>query len=291
MAVKNGDEKDEKTVAIAVTIATSPNVRSAAPSTTRRSSIASGARTHPITASPSAHGMGTYVRARGIRNATMSGEDDATDERRRWGERPLVARDGADCEEKDAGVGCDEYEQRAQGTEIFADQIFGPPNGPREDREDRLEFELAIERGRPEDDGDDDAVEGNARRSEIAHDAEGAPERELSDDEAISRRREGEREEPVKHARTHGLSVSIQRDDADPVEHQVRRDVSRGNVTDPRRRRRASRPRSCSDSRRSGSSIRPREASGRGTGRRARSRPNTLRSPRSLDTSHPFGRR
>src|ERR1044071_6470731 len=71
-AVKNGDEKDANTVAIAVMMPTSASANAAAPATTRRSSGASAASNQPEAHTTAAHGIGTYVRVRGKRHATRT---------------------------------------------------------------------------------------------------------------------------------------------------------------------------------------------------------------------------
>src|SRR6478609_7865019 len=57
-ALRNGDENEENSVAIAVTSATSDSVSAAEPSTTRRSSGAPPAKYAPAAKIKNAHGMG-----------------------------------------------------------------------------------------------------------------------------------------------------------------------------------------------------------------------------------------
>src|SRR6187399_975263 len=65
MAVRNGDENDENTVASAVTIPTSSSVRLADAASTRRSSGAPSEQANPTTNTTTASGMGRYERQRG----------------------------------------------------------------------------------------------------------------------------------------------------------------------------------------------------------------------------------
>ena len=67
----------------------------------------------------------------------------------------------------------DEDGQDEQGAEVLANEVFGSTYGSGEDREDRLLFELAIQRGAGEHDGDRDRVDRDGGGTEVGDNAWG----------------------------------------------------------------------------------------------------------------------
>src|SRR5690606_19690014 len=90
---------------------------------------------------------------------------------------------------------------------------------PREDGEDRLLLELSVERGRADDDGNHESVEGDRRSAEIGYDARRVPEGELTDRNRVERRSERKGAEAQQNPGANGLPVGVEGDGGDSSEH------------------------------------------------------------------------
>jgi hypothetical protein len=160
---------------------------------------------------------------------TKGGQDqqqDRADGRARWhGWRRLA--EGRDEQQHEARVREDEHREREQRAEVLPDEVLGARDGAREDGEDRLLFELAMEGGGADDDGHRHREDGDRRGAEIGDHPRRAVEREAGDDDRVDRDGEGDPGEPDQDARAHRLPVRVQRDDPDPADHGAAEDTTR----------------------------------------------------------------
>ena len=118
-----------------------------------------------------------------------------------------------------ASVDGNEHRQGTERSHVLADEVLVASQRTRQDGENRLQLELAVERGSAEDDRHQDRVERDRRRPQIGDDPQLLVERERGHDERVRTAREGEGEETIEDARAHRFAVGIQRNHGYAFEH------------------------------------------------------------------------
>ena len=154
VAVRKGDENEEKSVAMAATMPISQTARTEAATTSCRSSGAGAASSHATPASATDQGTRTKTRVYRARSrvtpriASMSSAAAPTFH----AGLPRLEREQHEDGAASTTTKTLDREHRAG---VLADDVLPAPDGPRQDGEDRLVLELAVERRRPEHDRDD----------------------------------------------------------------------------------------------------------------------------------------
>ena len=152
-------------------------------------------------------------------------EDDEHADARADGQREVTRRLQGHDGQDGAAVDGDEDEERCEDPQVLPEHVLVTAQAAREDREDRLQLELTIERRCAEDDRHEDGVEGHRRRADVGHDARLLTDRHGGDHQGVDRGGESERQETEEHASTNRLAVGVHGDGRNPSEHQLGRPV------------------------------------------------------------------